>query len=478
VTTRLVAGVDSSTQSTKVLIVDADDGRVVAEGRAEHTVTGSGGARESDPEQWWSALRAALADTGRAHEIGAISVAAQQHGLVTLDGKGAVVRPAMLWNDTRSAADAAALLEALGGPGEWAERIGTVPVASITATKWAWLRRTEPEHAARTAAIRLPHDYLTGLLCGRGVTDRGDASGSGWFSTATDAYSPEVLSLPGIQLDPGVLPAVEPPDAPVGEVTRAAAEDLGLSGAPLVGVGTGDNMGAALGLGLTPGQPVVSLGTSGTAYAVSTRRPADGSGTVAGFADASGVFLPLAATLNCTVAVDWFAAWLGIDREATEPGGEVTVLPFLDGERTPNLPLATGLVTGLRHDTTSGQVLRAVYEGAAHALLAALGEVSAHGSGIPDDEPLVLIGGGAQGKAWLEVIRRLSGRPVVVPDTGELVALGAAAQAAACLTGTPAPELARTWDTRHGAAYEPLPADTATADRITAVLHSGRELLA
>src|ERR1035437_5340717 len=204
----LVAGADCSTQSTKVVVVDADSGELVATGRAEHSVTGTGGARETDPEQWWAALRTALAETGLSGQIAAISIAGQQHGLVCLDASGKPLRPAMLWNDTRSATDAVALSEAMGGPTVWAARIGVVPVASFTASKWAWVRRREPDVAAATAAIRLPHDYLTERLTGNGTTDRGDASGTGWWSTETESYSADVLELRALQLSQSMLPSV------------------------------------------------------------------------------------------------------------------------------------------------------------------------------------------------------------------------------------------------------------------------------
>ena len=278
-------------------------------------------------------------------------MAGQQHGLVVLDGEGRPLRPATLWNDTRSAPDAARLTDLLGGPDAAAARIGSVPVASLTATSWLWLRRVEPEIAARVAHVRLPHDYMTERLSGAGVTDRGDASGTAWWSPAREAYDDGVLEL--IELDRATLPRVLGPRETAGEAT-ADALALGLPAGALVACGTGDNMGAALGLGVAPGVPVVSLGTSGTAFAVSTTPTADGSGVVAGFADASGRYLPLACTLNCTLAIDRIAAWLELDREAVEPGGEVVVLPFLDGERTPNRPHASGTITGLRHATTPG----------------------------------------------------------------------------------------------------------------------------
>jgi len=473
-----VAGVDCSTQATKVLVVDPEDGRVVAVGRAPHEVTGSGGARETHPDVWWEALRSALAETGRAGELAAISVAGQQHGLVVTDDNGSPLRPAVLWNDTRSAHEAAELRDELGSEA-WAERVGVVPVPSFTVTRWAWLRRAEPETASATRAVRLPHDWLTERLCGRGATDRGDASGTGWWSTRDERYVDEVLALPQVELDAALLPEVLGPSEAAGELGAVAAEELGVPEGAIVGPGTGDNMGAALGLGLAPGEPVISLGTSGTAYAAMSERAVDPSGMIAGFADASGGFLPLAATLNCTVAVDRVAGWLGLDREAVAAdSGEAVVLPYFDGERTPNLPRAAGTFAGLRHDTAPEQILLAAYEGAAASLIEALERIATLGSGLGADAPVVLVGGGARGRVWQDAVTRLSGRVVQVPDAEELVALGAAAQAAACLTGEAPGDVARRWDTRQGRTVEP-PAerDTETLARIRATREAALSLL-
>ena len=473
----LVAGVDCSTQGTKVVVVDPEHGAVVASGRAPHAVTGSGGARETDPEVWWEALRTALADSGRAGELAAISVAGQQHGLVVTDADGRPLRPAILWNDTRSAAEARALAEALGGPSQWAERIGLVPVPSFTATRWEWLRRNEPGAAAAARAVRLPHDFLTERLCGRAATDRGDASGTAWWSTRDERYADEVLEL--IQLDRALLPEVLGPADAAGEVSGGAAARLGIPPGAIVGPGTGDNMGAALGLGAAPGQPVVSLGTSGTAYAVMDERAVDPSGTVAGFADASGRFLPLTATLNATLAVDRVAEWLGLDREAAAGQTEVVVLPYLDGERTPNLPRAAGMIAGLRHSTSREEILLAAYEGAAASLVEALSELSRLGSGLDPDAPLILIGGGARGAIWQRTVARLSGRRVQVPEADELVALGAAAQAAACLAGEQPQDVALRWGKSAGSQIEPDAPGGETLERIraareaTLALHEG-----
>jgi len=462
----VVAGVDCSTQATKVVLVDAADGRIVGDGRAEHVVSGTHGARETDPEVWHDALRHALAATGRGGEVSAIAIAAQQHGLVVLDADGAPLRPAVLWNDTRSAPDAAALVEALGGPVAWADGLGVVPVSALTVSKWAWLRRTEPRIAAATRGVRLPHDYLTERLCGRAVTDRGDASGTGWWSTISEGYADEVLSLPLVDLDRTLLPEVLAHDATAGTVDDRAARELGLRAGTLVAPGTGDNQAAALGLGTAPGTPVMSLGTSGTAFAVMTAPTRDASGVVAGFADASGRFLPLACTLNATLIVDRMAGWLGIQRDEVVEGGSVVVLPYFDGERTPNLPLAAGSVLGLRHATSPGEILMAAYEGVIAGLLLALERLDELGSGLDSAAPLVLIGGGAQGRAWRQVVRRLSGRAVLVPQTGELVAMGAAVQAAAVLNREDTAAVAARWQTLAGPRLEPLRVDTATLERI------------
>ncbi|MBX9394541.1 xylulokinase [Streptomyces sp. TRM72054] len=467
----LVVGVDTSTQSTKALVVEAATGEVVASGQAPHTVT-SGAGRESDPRQWWEALCEALRQCGEpAHEAAAVSIGGQQHGLVTLDDRGEPVRPALLWNDVRSAPQARRLVEEMGGAKFWADRTGSVPAASFTVTKWAWLAEHEPESVRATKAVRLPHDYLTERLTGQGTTDRGDASGTGWWASGSESYDAEILAHVG--LDPALLPRVVRPGEVAGTVRDS--HDLPFSKGTLVAPGTGDNAAAALGLGLRPGTPVLSLGTSGTVYAVSKRRPADPTGTVAGFADAHGDWLPLACTLNCTLAVDHLATLLGLDREAVEPTTGLTLLPYLDGERTPNLPNASGLLHGLRHDTTAGQLLQAAYDGAVHALLGALDLV------LDEDAdrstPLLLIGGGARGTAWQQTVRRLSGRPVQVPEARELVALGAAAQAAGLLTGEDPAAVARRWNTTRGPVLDAVERDEETLARISGVLSDAAPLL-
>ena len=274
-----------------------------------------------------------------------------------------------------------------------------------------------------------------------------------------------MLQLPSLQLPAELLPRVLKPAEAAGGVTATAAAATGLPTGALVGPGTGDNMGAALGLGLEPGTPVISLGTSGTAYLVSSTRTADPSGAVAGFADASGRFLPLAATLNCTLAVDRMAQWLGLDRNDVLPSQGVVTLPYFDGERTPNVPSASAAVLGLRHDTDSRSILMATYEGAVVGLLDALDTIDIFSSGIDPAAPLVLIGGGARSETWWRVVQRLSGRAVSIPNSTELVALGAAVQAAATLHSKDPQAVAAHWKTSAGTLLEPMPRDMETISR-------------
>lgn len=339
----VVIGVDSSTQSTKAAFVDAVSGRLLGVGRAPHVVSGEAGARESDPEGWWRALRAAVAaglkESGvAASAVTGIAVAGQQHGLVVLDRSGRPLRPAMLWNDTRSARQAAALTEEFGGPDAWTGRTGSVPVAAVTASKWRWLRENEPDIAAAAAAVRLPHDFLTERLTGVAVTDPGDASGTGWYSTTTGAYDPVLLELLG--LEAALLPEVARTGGTrVGPLTAGAADTLGLPATTAVAAGTGDNMSAAVGLGLGGAglldHPVLSLGTSGTVFAASRTRPAS---ALSGFAATDGTYLPLACTLNCTLAVDKVAALLGLDRDDASPAARRCSCPISTASAPPICP--------------------------------------------------------------------------------------------------------------------------------------------
>ncbi|SDT40131.1 xylulokinase [Jiangella sp. DSM 45060] len=425
----LVAGVDSSTQSCKVVLVDADSGAVVETGRADHP-----DGTEVDPRAWWDALQ--RAGDGLLGRAAAVAVGGQQHGMVVLDAAGEVVRPALLWNDTRSAGAARDLTAELGGPAAWAEAVGLVPVASFTVTKLRWLARHEPDHAARVEQVMLPHDYLSWRLAGRpeqAVTDRGDASGTGYWSAATNEYRPDLLEL-GFGRAIGV-PRVAGPAEVTGSTASGAA----------IAPGTGDNMGAALGLTLEPGDVVVSLGTSGTAFAVAEQPVADPTGTVAGFADATGRHLPLVATLNAARVLTAAATLLGTDLagldrlalEAESGAGGLVLLPYLDGERTPDLPDATGSLVNLtRAAMTPRNLARAAVEGMLCGLADGVDALAAQGVTV---RRVLLIGGAAKSAAVRAVAAEVFGTPVVVPAPGEYVALGAARQAAWALSGAATP---------------------------------------
>ena len=429
----LVAGVDSSTQSCTVVIRDAASGALVREGGATHPA-----GTEVDPAAWWDALRAALDDAGGLDGVEAIAVAGQQHGMVCLSEAGDVVRPALLWNDTRSAAAAADLVDDFGAQ-EWAEAVGSVPVAAFTVAKLRWLAQHEPDHAAATAAVCLPHDWLTWKLRGTGalddlVTDRGDASGTGYFSGVSGEYRRDLLRL-GLRRHDVVLPRVLGPYEAAGRTPHGV----------LLGPGTGDNAGAALGLGARTGDVVISLGTSGVVSAVSPTPTADASGIIAGFASATGEHLPLVCTLNAARVLDAAAAMLGVDHDGLSrlalsvgPGaGGLVLVPYLEGERTPNRPDSTGALHGLTLGTsTPSHLARAAVEGLLCGLADAVDALVAVGVPV---ERVFLIGGGARSDAVARIAPAVLGRPVLRPTPGEYVADGAARQAAWVLAGGGSP---------------------------------------
>lgn len=443
----LVAGVDTSTQSCKVAVCDAETGEVVRIGRGTHP-----DATEVDPAHWWRAWEEATSG-GLLDGVSALAVGGQQHGMVLLDDADEVVRPALLWNDTRSAGTARDLVDELGGAAAWAEAVGVVPLAAITAAKLRWVRDHEPDAMARAARVVLPHDWLTGrILSAAGgfeewTTDAGDASGTGYFSAATREYRPDLLRLAaGRDL---AVPRVAGPAEVVGR-TRDGM---------VVAPGTGDNMGAALGLGLRRGDVVVSLGTSGTAFARHDRPTADARGFVQSFADAEDAFLPLVCTLNAARVLTSGASMLGVDLAgldalalAAEPGaGGLTLLPFLDGERTPNLPEATGSLHGLtRTNATPENLARAVVEGMLLGLADAVDAVRDTGCPV---ERVLLIGGAAKSAAVQRIAPDLFGAPVAVPAPGEYVAVGAARQAAWALVGG---DEAPAWDVPVEATADPV----------------------
>lgn len=470
----LVAGVDSSTSACKVQLRDVETGRVLATGRAPHTPT-TPPRSEQAPQEWEDAFHAACARAGLGDALqpDALSVAAQQHGMVVLDERGDVLRPAKLWNDTESSGECTELLGELGGgSAAWAEAVGSVLVPAFTITKLRWLERHEPEVWARVASVLLPHDWLTFRLTGRRVTDRGDASGTGYWSPAENRYRLDLLEdAPGERDWSSLLPEVLDPLEMAGEWRDVGA---------VVGAGTGDNMAAALGLGLRPGDLALSFGTSGTAFTVTSDPCADPTGVVAGFADATGRYLPLVCTMNATKVTDAMMRLLGVDAarfdqlalEAAPGAGGLVLVPYLDGERTPNRPDATGVLAGLHSDVTPAELARAAVEGVVCNLLAAAGSLPLGAAG----GRTFLVGGGARSLAYQRVVADLTGRAVCVPAHEELVAAGAAVQAAAIVAGLDFATVADMWELGRGSLVEPderVDRDAITASYKDALVKAG-----
>jgi xylulokinase len=450
-----VAGVDSSTQSTKIVVCEAETGKLLAEASAAHP-----DGTEVHPDAWWSAFETASAG-GLLADVTALGVGAQQHGLVTLDEAGEVVRPALLWNDTRSARAADDLVRELGGRQAWADAVGSVPVASFTVTKLRWLAEHEPKLADRVVDVMLPHDWLTWRLLAPGsapVTDRGDASGTGYWSPATGRYREDIAARAFGRVPR--LPQVVCPSGVAGWTSAGV----------LVSVGTGDNMAAALGLGAGRGDVIASVGTSGTVFAMHDRPIADPSGTVAGFASATGEHLPLVCTLNAARVLTATAHMLGTDlagldrlaQSAPAGAGGLVMLPYLDGERTPNLPEAAGTVTGLRRaNMTPENLARAAVEGMLCGLADGLAALRECGVEV---RRILLIGGASRSRAVRTIAPTVLGAPVEVPAAAEYVALGAARQAAWALSGADEPP---PWHTGKitADAYEQVDSDAGEAIR-------------
>ena len=427
----LIAGVDSSTQSVKVVIREAQSGALIREGRARHP-DGS----EVDPENWWSALQDAIGLAGGLSDVSAISVGGQQHGLVALNGKGEILRPALLWNDTRSAGAAADLNREAGGNHVMADATGSVLVASFTASKVRWMADHEPELAAQIGALALPHDWLSWKLQGAEdfaqlFTDRSDASGTGYFDPVTSTYRRDLLALALKSEREIYLPRIVASDE-FGGATPAGLQ---------IGAGAGDNAGAAFGLQAQPGDVIVSLGTSGTAFSISRTPTHEATGTVAGFADLTGKYLPLVCTLNAARILDAAARILGVsfdrlsDLALSAPAGAngLTLLPYFEGERTPNRPEATGVFSGMNLSNSNPEnIARAMIEGMLAGLADAVDALAQQGVAI---NRIFLVGGAAKNPAVGEIASALFGREVIIPPAGEYVADGAARQAAWALLG-------------------------------------------
>lgn len=463
----LVAGIDTSTQSCKVRVTDAATGQMVRFGQAKHP----DGTRVN-PEAWWQAFQEAAQQAGGLADVSALSVGGQQHGMVLLDEQGQVIRDAMLWNDTSSAPQAQALIDRLGLPEQgqgllaeheaefidpndaqhvrgikrWVKAVGSSLVASLTITKLAWVAQNEPDNASRIAAVCLPHDWLSWRIGGNGpvksgranldalFTDRSDASGTAYFNSASNQYRTDLIDL-ALGRHDILLPRVLGPTQ-VGAVADPAIAGSDIEGGCLIGPGGGDNAMASLGLGMSVGDVSVSLGTSGVAAAVSPAPAYDMTGAVTGFADCTGHWLPLACTINGSRILDAGRRALGVDydglaqlAEKAEPGaGGITLIPYFDGERTPNRPDAKASLRGMTLANTKKENLaRAFVEGLLCSQRDCLEMVRGLGARI---NRILLIGGGARSQAVRDLAPCVLGMNVQLPQPDEYVAIGAARQAA------------------------------------------------
>jgi D-xylulose kinase len=434
---RVFLGIDCGTQGTKAVLHDPATGAIVAIGRASHElVTRDDGTSEQDPAWWIDALRIAVRDALRSErfEIGGIGVSGQQHGLVCLDSRDVPVRAAKLWNDTTTAREAIELTSKLGGRDRVLELTGNLLLPGYTAPKIAWLAGHEPDAYARTVRMCLPHDYLNLWLTGRYVTEPGDASGTAYLDVRARRYSETVLAA----IDDGrdwtaALPPIEPSISVVGTLRREAADALGIEAGIPVSAGGGDNMCAAIGSdAIVEGPVVVSLGTSGTAFAYRSEPAVDPLGEAAAFCDSTGGWLPLGATLNCTNATEWVRHLFGMDHAAVDAaiasgrGPGLTFLPYLSGERTPNRPEAAGVFIGLRPSHGRDAIVQAVVEGVTFALAYTLEALRRTGVALTE---VGLVGGGSTSDAWAQLCADVFGLPVARPAIVEAAAAGAARQA-------------------------------------------------
>jgi xylulokinase len=432
-------GIDCGTGSTKALLLDAGSGGVAGVSSATHAIDARpDGTSEQDPDDWLraagEAVRSVL-DSVRPAEVRGIAVSGQQHGLVALDAADRPVRPAKLWNDTTTVAECDLLTEAVGGLQRSLDLTGNRFLAGYTAPKLLWLRRHEPDAYAAAVRFCLPHDFLNLWLTGAFVTEPGDASGTAYLDVRERRYAEPVLDAIDTARDwDAALPPIVDSRAVIGELQPGAAEELGLRAGIPIAAGGGDNMCAALGVGaIRPGPVIMSLGTSGTAFGRSDTPAIDPLGEVSAFCDSAGGWLPLACTLNCTGTVDWARSLVAdapsVDEAltASPPGADgLTLLPYLVGERTPDLPRATGSLLGLRAGHGSADVVRAAVEGVTFSLAYALEALARTGVRA---EHLWLVGGGANSEAWGQLVADTTGLTVDRPATVEAAAVGAAAQA-------------------------------------------------
>ena len=474
----LVAGIDAGTQSLKVVVYDPAARTLVTSASVPLDLIGrDDGSREQHAADWVAAMQACVSriDPAVRARIAALAVSGQQHGFVPVDADGEVLAPAKLWCDTSTTAECAQIMDAVGGAAQTIALAGNPILAGYTASKLPWTKTHRPEAYARLATILLPHDYLNFVLTGQRFCEWGDASGTGWLDVRTRTWSKDLLRATDADRDlADCLPPIAPPDA-LFDIDPAMAMQLGLPATAKVAVGGGDNMMAAIGTGcVEEGRLAMSLGTSGTLFAYSDVPVIDPDGAWAAFCSSTGGWLPLICTMNCTVATEQVAKAFGFSTregdahlQATPPGADgLVMLPFLNGERTPDLPRGKGVLAGM--DATNmapSHVYRAAMEGATYSLKYGFDAFVRAGMRF---ERIVLTGGGSNSAAWRQLVADVFGLPVDVPVQAEGAAFGAALQALWALDKTQGSEASIAEVARTHVAVDPSLSTTPDASRAPA----------
>ena len=443
---KTVAGIDTGTQSTKVVVYDYESRTIVAEGSAAHElISRNDGTREQEASWWIDAIRESFSQIPAEirQTIGAVGVSGQQHGFVPVDADGEVLYPVKLWCDTSTAAECGEITESFGGGDELLEKAGNLVLPGYTASKILWLKKNHRELYDRMAKILLPHDYINWYLTGEYTMEYGDASGTALLTVGTREWNTELLAA----LDPDrelseCLPRLIGPQEKAGLVTEKTAAEFGIPAGIPVSSGGGDNMMGAIGTGtVSSGVLTMSLGTSGTIYGYSNTPVIDRNGSLAAFCSSTGGWLPLLCTMNCTVASELTRTLFekgvkefdGTAEQAPAGAEGVLMLPFFNGERTPNFPNGKGCIVGLDNaNYREANISRAAMESAIFGLKMGLDAFISLGY---EPKEVRLIGGGANSPFWRQIAADILDLPVVIPVVKEAAAFGAALQALWCLEG-------------------------------------------
>ncbi|HEY3662277.1 MAG TPA: xylulokinase [Chthoniobacterales bacterium] len=439
----LCLGIDSGTKSTKTLVLDVESGEVLALAQRPYgTIEGlPPGHVEQDPKTWIDAAAETVAEClekvgERRGEIKAIGVSGQQHGLVALDEANEPLRPAKLWCDVSTEEQCEQFNKEFGGAEGLIELTGNPMLPGYTAPKLLWLKQNEPANFRRLTSALLPHDYLNLWLTGERQMEYGDASGTGLLDVRTRKWCKPILKFIDSKMESKLAP-LRSSKRPAGLLRSTLREEWGLADDALVSAGSGDNMMSAIGTGnIRPGVVTMSLGTSGTICAFAEEPVIDPKGEVAAFCDATDHWLPLICTMNVAVATEQMRELFCWDIPTMEErvtkipagAGGLIFLPYLQGERTPNLPKSVGVFHGLTTETMKPDYMaRAVVEGVTLGLAYGLRRFKELGI-VPTE--IRLTGGGSKSAAWRQIAADVLGFPTVAMQVSEGAALGAAIQAA------------------------------------------------